>query len=179
MKRHYFVSNDWEDMEVAGTELERQGITPSHLQVLTEDIASAKAHHLKPVHEFKRRDISHTLAIGACCGLVLAATLLALASTYGWAAQMGWAPFILLSIALFVFSTWEGGLVGIQLPSPMMLRFLGVIKKGRHVMLVDVTPQQETMLAQVVATHPSLHAARDGNPDARMLAEWEKKWHTA
>jgi hypothetical protein len=179
MKRHYYVTNDWEDLEIASTELSRQGIHASHQRVLTEDIAGAKAHHLQPVNELKRRDVFHTAALGASCGVLLVAVLLTLASSYGWAAQMGWAPFILLSIALFVFSTWEGGLIGIQMPSPMLLRFLGVIKKGRHVLLVDVSPRQEKTLAEVVALHPSMHAARDGAPNPEALAQWKHKWHEA
>ncbi|HRF88986.1 MAG TPA: magnesium transporter [Pseudomonadales bacterium] len=177
MKRHYYVTNDWDDLEAAGIEMEQHGIQASHLRVLTEDIASAKEHHLKPVNELQRRDLLHAALIGASFGLLLAASLLALASTYGWAAQIGWTPFILLSVVLFVFSTWEGGLIGIQMPSPMMLRFLGVIKKGRHVLLVDVAPTQEKTLAEVVAMHPSLHAAREGTPDAQTLAHLEHKWH--
>lgn len=177
MKRHYYVSPDWEELEITSAQLERQGIQASHLRVLTEDIASAKEHHLKPVNELQRRDLFHTVLVGACCGLLMVATLLALASTYGWTTQIGWVPFILLSTALFVFSTWEGGLIGINMPSPMLLRFLGVIKKGRHVLLVDVSPRQEKALADVVALHPSLRAAREGTPDTQMLDQLEHKWH--
>lgn len=57
MKRHYYVTNDWEDLEIASTELSRQGIHASHQRVLTGYIAGAKAHHLQPVNELKRRDV--------------------------------------------------------------------------------------------------------------------------
>ncbi|HSC74793.1 MAG TPA: magnesium transporter [Pseudomonadales bacterium] len=178
MKHHYYVTTDLDDLEVAETELERAGISASRMHVLTEDTAGAMTHHLHPVNDLMKRDAIHTAMVGSTLGLSLAAIILILASTSGLAAQMGWAPFILISIAVIGFSTWEGGLLGIQRPNHSLLRFMGSIKKGRHVLLVDVNTQQEQALARVVANHPALRVARDGTPDAHSVAQWKKKWHT-
>jgi hypothetical protein len=42
---------------------------------------------------------------------------------------------------------------------------MGSIRKGRHVLLVDVEEQQERALSAVVAHHPTLRQAHDGVPD--------------
>jgi hypothetical protein len=161
MKRHYYVTTDMDDLEVAGAELKQSGISASNIHVLTEDAAGTMAHHLPPVNDLMKRDAVHLAIVGAVLGLLLAAAILILASTSGLAAQTGWTPFILLSIVVMGFSTWEGGLLGIQRPNHALLRFMGSIKKGRHVLLVDVNTQQEQALAGVVANHPALRAAHD------------------
>lgn len=169
MKRHYYVTKDLDDLEAVETELERAGINASHIHVLTNDTAEITRHHLHPVNDLMKRDVLHTTVIGASLGLVLCVSILALASVSELAAQVGWTPFILLSIVILGFSTWEGGLFGIQRPSPELRRFFGSLRKGRHVLRVDVNPQQESALATVVAAHPALRAARDGMPDLRHL----------
>ena len=164
MKRHYYVTTDLDDLEVAGAELAQTGISTSHIHVLTEDTAGTVAHHLHPVNDLMKRDAVHMSMIGAALGLLLAAAILILASASELATQMGWAPFILFSIAVLGFSTWEGGFLGIQLPNHALRRFMGTIKKGRHVLLVDVNARQEQALASVIANHPALRAAHDGTP---------------
>jgi hypothetical protein len=164
MKHHYYVTTDLDDLEIAEAELEQAGIRAANIHVLTEDTAGITAHHLRPVNDLMKRDAIHMSMIGAIYGLLLAAAILIVASTSGLVTQMGWAPFILLSIAVLGFSTWEGGLLGIQRPNHVLRRFMGSIKKGRHVLLVDVNDRQELALANVVAKHPALRAARAGAP---------------
>lgn len=177
MKRHYYVTTDLDDLEEAGVEMEEAGVNASQMHVLTEDVAGVTAHHMHPVNDLMKRDVMHTAIIGAALGLSLAGVILILASVSGLTAQTGWTPFILLSIVAMGFCVWEGGLLGIQRPNHAFLRFMGSLKKGRHVLLVDVETQQEQALARVVARHPALRAARDGEPDAQTIAHWKKKWH--
>lgn len=166
MNRHYFVTKDLEDLEQVETELERKGITSSHIHVLTDDAAGVATRHLHPVNDFMKRDLLHSAAIGAALGLTLVMSILVLVSVSGLAAQIGWAPFVLLCIVILGFSVWEGGLLGIQRPNHELQRFMGSIRKGRHVLLVDVSEQQESALAGVVANHPALRQAHDGIPDS-------------
>lgn len=164
MKRHYFVTKDLEDLEQVETELERTGI--SQLHVLTDDAAGATTHHLHPVNDFMKRDVVHSAIIGASVGLTLVMSILVLVSVSGLATQTGWPPFLLLCTVILGFSIWEGGLLGIQLPNHELQRFMGSIRKGRHVLLVDVTERQENALARVIANHPALRRAHDGIPDS-------------
>ena len=164
MKRHYYIAEDLEELEKIGAELENDGINAAHIHVLSEDAAGASMHHLHPVNDFNARDVLHSAVIGASFGLLLSLSILILASVSGLVAQVGWAPFILLSIAMLGFSTWEGGLLGIHRPNHELRRFMSSIKKGRHVLLVDVNEQQENALARVAAAHTSLRKAHDGVP---------------
>lgn len=165
MKRHYFVTKDLQDLEQVETELEHAGISAEHVHVLTDDTAGAATHHLHPVNDFMKRDVVHSAIIGASLGLMLVMFVLILVSISGLAAHTGWAPFVLLCIVLMGFSTWEGGLMGIQRPNHELQRFMGSIRKGRHVLLVDVNEQQESTLTGVIANHPALRQAHDGIPD--------------
>lgn len=164
MNRHYFVTTDLEDLEQVETELESAGIDTSHIHVLTKDAAGAATHHLHTVSDFMQRDVFHSAAMGASLGIMLVMFILIAASVSGAAVQVGWMPFMLLCAVLLGFSTWEGGLLGIQRPNHALQRFMGSIRKGRHVLLVDVEDRQERALSTVVAHHPALRAAHDGVP---------------
>ncbi|MCC7517094.1 MAG: magnesium transporter [Pseudomonadales bacterium] len=173
MKRHYYVTKNLDELESTKTELEQAGISPAHIRVLTEDTVGTQAHHLRTVSDLMKSDAVHTAVIGALLGLLLAACVLALAHLSGLALAASWTPFILLSAAILGFCTWEGGLLGIQRPNHLLRRFMGTIKKGRHVMLVDVDAQQEPMLARIVALHPALRAAHDDLPSAHGVLQWK------
>jgi hypothetical protein len=164
MKRHYFVTTDLEDLEQVETELESAGIGTPHIHVLTNDAAGAATHRLHPVNDFMKRDVFRSAVMGASVGTMLVMFILIAVSVSGAAARLGWMPFVLLCGVLLGFSTWEGGLLGMQRPNHALQRFMGSIRKGRHVLLVDVEEQQEKALSCVVAHHPALRAARDGVP---------------
>lgn len=161
MKRHYFVTQDLEDLEQVETELEHAGIGAPQVHVLTDDAAGATTHHLHPVNDFMKRDVVRSAIIGAVLGLMLVVFILILVSISGLTAHTGWVPFILLCIVVMGFSTWEGGLMGIQRPNHELQRFMGSVRKGRHVLMVDVDEQQESVLAGVIANHPALRQAHD------------------
>lgn len=164
MNRHYFVTTDLEDLEQVETELESAGIDTSHIHVLTSDAAGAATHHLHTLSDFMQRDVFHSAAMGASLGIMLVMFILIEVSVSGTALRLGWTPLVLLCGALLGFSTWAGGFLGIQRPNHALRRFMGSIRKGRHVLLVDVEERQERALSTVVAHHPALRAAHDGVP---------------
>ncbi|MCO6055727.1 magnesium transporter [Pseudomonas sp. MOB-449] len=163
MQRHYYISDNLNDLERVESELEAQGIDHEQIHVLSDRDADVEHHHLHDVSSVMKRDMVHSGLIGVGIGLALAALVMLVAWFSGWTGTAaGWIPFIFLAIALFGFSVWEGSLFGIQTPSAAVKRFQPTLDAGKHVFFVDVKPAQEAILARVVSHHPMLRMAGTG-----------------
>jgi len=164
MLRHYFISDNLDDLEVFEQQLEASGITTPQIHVLSkrdEDVAHHE--HLNYVQSFMKNDIIHSTEVGALIGLALSTLILVVAYFSGWTeSAAGWLPFIFLAVVLFGFSTWEGGLMGIQKPNFHFARFANALKKGRHVFFVDLETKQEDTLGKVLQSHPEVELAGTG-----------------
>lgn len=169
MKRHYFISDDLDDLEAIENELESQGITTPQIHVLSNDDAGLVHHHLHPVEAVLKKDVVHGTEIGAVIGVVASAVVLAVAYFTNITDTIGWAPFILLAIVVLGFCTWEGGMFGIQEPHHDFKRFQEILAEGKHVLFVDMDPDQEAILQSVVSNHPRLQMAGDGAATPRIV----------
>ena len=59
MERHYYLSDDLDDLEAIETELEDAGISTPQIHVLSENDADVETHHLHEVDSFSKSDIAH------------------------------------------------------------------------------------------------------------------------
>ena len=170
MKRHYYISDDLDDLEDVSKELIEQNITSPQFHVLSNDDAAVEKHNLHEVEAVLKQDVVHSTELGAVIGLALATLVLAGANLLGLTATAaGWLPFIFLAIVILGFCTWEGGLIGIQIPNYQFTRFQEVLAKGKHVFFVDVEQRQEQQLAKVVGRHPHLQLAGMGDATPRWV----------
>lgn len=177
MLRHFFISNDLDDLEVFEEELEAAGVPTPQIHVLSlDDTAVENHHHLHEVQSLMKKDIIHSLEIGAVVGVVLAALVLAAAYYFGWTeTAAGWIPFIFLAIIALGFSTWEGGFLGIQKPNIHFAQFEEALNQGKHVFFVDLEPDQESTLNQIVGNHPSAQMAGTGGASPHWVVAWQRK----
>ena len=107
-----------------------------------------------------RRDIVHSTIFGAVIGAVGAGLVLLLAALFGWTeTAAGWMPWIFLAVIVLGFCTWEGGLWGIQEPHTQFRRFEEALRGGRHVVFVDIDPDQKAILDSAVQRHTRLEPA--------------------
>ncbi len=159
--RHYFISSDLDDLERVEEELESRGIDTPQIHVLSLDDTDVENHvHLHDVSGFMKRDVIRSGEWGAVVGACLAALVLLTAQFAGWTnTAAGWIPWIFLAIICFGFSTWEGGFVGIQRRNRHFERFEKTLSEGKHVFFVDLLPEQEGVLDEVVKQHPGLELA--------------------
>jgi hypothetical protein len=162
MKRHYYISDDLDDLEIVEQQLEAAGLTTPQIHVLSEDDAGVKAHHLNEVEAVLRKDVVHGTELGAVVGVTAAALILFTAWATGIAATITWVPPIFLAVIVLGFCTWEGGLIGIQQPHADFARFQDVLHAGKHVFFVDAYPTQEDILRRVIDKHPKLASAGEG-----------------
>lgn len=166
MRRHYFISDDLDDLEAVEEGLERAGVAKVQIHVLTEkDDELTRHEHLHQVDSFMKRDVVPSAVIGSLAGALGAALILGIAHLAGWTeTAAGWTPFVFFAVVVLGFCTWEGGLYGIHKLNRAFARFLEALRAGKHVFFVDVEPRQEGMLKEVVRTHPGLEAAGTGRP---------------
>ena len=159
--RHYFISNDLDDLEALEQQLEAAGIEAPQIHVLTNDDTGVAGHqHLHEVQSLMKKDIIHAAEVGALIGIVLALLIVLIAVYSGVADKtVGLWPFVFLAIVAFGFCTWEGGLFGIQATNVRFKRFEQAVSEGRHIFFVDLRKDQEDVSKAVLARHPGLENA--------------------
>jgi hypothetical protein len=94
--RHYFISDDLDDLDMLEDQLEHAGIDRPRIHVLSNDSVGVANHiHLHAVQSIFTRDVVHCTCMGAVAGLL--GVCLVLGVTYGLDladATIGWTPYI-------------------------------------------------------------------------------------
>ena len=177
MKRHYYITEDLDDLELVEKELQDRGIDRPHMHVLSDDDSQVHLHHLNEVEAVPRRNVVRAMQIGAMVGVLAASAVLTIAYVTGATnTAAGWVPFIFLSIVMLGFCTWEGGFLGIQAPHHDFKRFKNALKNGKHVFFVDIDQAQEQALAEVAEAHPHLRDAGTGIGRPALVISTQKRW---
>ena len=170
MKRHFYVSEDLDDLDRIEDELEHRGLHRPQIHVFSRDDSGIDHHdHLHNVESVFKKDVVHGTIVGTWIGAALALLVLLVAVTSDWPETYTWMPFIFLAIVLLGFGAWSGGLYGIQVPHRDFKRFESQLRAGKHVFIVDVDPAQEVSLQRVVSQHPGLQLAGIGKAAPRWL----------
>ena len=163
MNRHFYISNDLNDLEQIELELEQEGISAAHSHVLSLDDAEVAAHpSLNEVEAVLRTDVVHSTKVGAVVGVIAATLMIYVVALMGWAEKATWVPFIFLAIAMLGFFTWEFGFIGIQRKNNRFSRFEKALKRGKHIFFVDIESENESTLSKILKKHPKLKRAGDG-----------------
>lgn len=180
MQRHYYISDDLDDLEVVEKELEEEGVATPQIHVLSENDAEVEKHHLHAIESVLKKDVVHSTEIGAVVGVIGACLVLLVAYLMQWhTSPAGWIPFGFLAAVVLGFCTWEGGLIGIQIPNYQFKRFQKLLKQGKHVFFVDVDKEQESILSNVVSRHPKLEIAGLGEATPGWVVHGQEKFHKA
>ncbi len=171
MKRHFYVSDDLDDLDRLEQELESSGVHRPQIHVFSRDDTAVETHdHLHNIESVFKKDLVHGTIVGSWIGVALAALVIIVASLNGdWTASYGWMPFIFLAVVLLGFGAWSGGLYGIQVPHRDFKRFETQLRSGKHVFIVDVDPEQEDCLERLVGSHPRLQLAGTGKATPRWI----------
>jgi len=177
MKRHYFISDDLDELDVIQAELESAGLAKPQIHVFSNDDAGVDTHeHLHNMEAVLKKDVVYGTERGAVVGLLAALLVLGVARYSGWYESVTWVPFVFLAIVLLGFCTWEGGFLGIQAMHRDFRRFKDEIKAGRHVFFVDIDETQLPILERVVNRHPRLQIAGTGQATPKVVVGAQKKW---
>ncbi|MBU3620063.1 hypothetical protein [Polynucleobacter sp. CS-Odin-A6] len=175
--RHYFISNNLDDLDLFEKQLGKEAISPIQIHVLSNDVEGVLEHpHLYGVGSFMKLDIVRSGFIGAAVGACIFSAVLMLTQYLGWyKSGAGWVPFIFLALILFWFCVWEGGFIGIQRKNTLFGKFKQVLKDGLHVFYIDLYPSQELALQQILKLHPEVIFAGTGKADPHWLVVLNQK----
>jgi len=177
MKRHYFISNDLDDLDRIEVELEQSGVAKPQIHVLSRDDAGVDTHaHLHNIESVLKQDVIHGTIVGALFGLLAASLALGLGYLSNLPATYTWMPFYFLAIVLFGFITWSGGFYGIQTPHKEFRRFQKDLAEGRHVFIVDADPSQEDIVKRIEDRHPNLVNAGTGGATPRWIVRGQQNF---
>lgn len=170
MRRHFYISNDLDDLEQLEVELEQSGIHRPQIHVLSKNDTDVDKHrNLHNIEAVFKQDVVHGTIIGALIGVGLATLALLIVHLTGIAETYSWYPFIFLAVVLLGFGTWSGGFYGIQTPHKDFRKFQNILNAGKHVFIVDVDSSQESILDQIVNQHPELEKAGTGSSTPRWV----------
>ena len=174
MLRYYFISKDLDDLERFEVELEQQGITTEQIHCLSiDDTQVGNRRNLHDVAALMKKDLMHAGSYGLAVGVAVSLLVLAVAYVGGWTqSQAGWVPFIFLAIIALGFFTWEGGLWGIQTPNVRFKQFEDELRAGRHVFFVDVSKDEDSIIATTAKSYPKVQAAGIGTASPHWLVIW-------
>ncbi|GAC18528.1 hypothetical protein [Paraglaciecola arctica] len=180
MQRHYYVSDDLNDLEAVARELELSGLSSPQLHVLSEDDAEVEKHHLHAIEAVLKQDVVHSTQLGAVVGIIGAALIFGITYTMQWhTTATGWLPAGFLAVIVLGFCTWVGGLIGIQIPNYQFKRFQALLKQGKHVFFVDVDANQYEVMSEVVERHASLIHAGTGDATPSWVVKGQDKFNSA
>ena len=84
MLRHYFFSDDLDELEKVENELEQKGFTEPQIHVLSENDTDVENHHLHEVAAVLKQDVVHSTELGAVVGIVGACAFLLLTYLLNW-----------------------------------------------------------------------------------------------
>ncbi|MCJ1882884.1 hypothetical protein [Pseudomonas nitroreducens] len=178
MNRHYYLSDNLDDLERVENELQESGIGREQMHVLSEQDAELGEHRLHEIPSVLKKDVVHWGKIGALIGVALATLVLIGGYLSGWTqTAAGWVPLVFLAVVLGGFSLWESSFIGLQRPSSDARRFEPSLHAGRHVFFVDVKPEQEPVLDMVVRHHPRLEVAGFGSATPAWWLSMEQAWN--
>jgi hypothetical protein len=170
MKRHFYISDDLDDLDRIEVELEANGVHKPQIHVFSKDDTGVDTHdHLHNMESVFKNDVVHGTITGAWIGAAIATLILVVTSYSNWPETYTWMPFIFLAIVMLGFGAWAGGLYGIQEPHQDFKRFESQIREGKHVFIVDVDPEQRASLERVVQAHPGLQLAGTGKATPRWV----------
>jgi hypothetical protein len=169
MKRYYFIGDDLNVIASVERELLAQGLAGEQIHVLSLDDANAEQRQLHDVQSLMKKDVIRSAEIGALLGLAASALAIVIAHVSGIAAKLGWWPFVFLAIVLLGFCTWEGGLIGIQVPNSRFRRFEKALRAGEHIFFVDVEDGRDGTVQRVLAAYPQMRPAGTGSSSPRWL----------
>ena len=177
MNRHYFISEDLDDLDRIEDELERRGIFRPQIHVLSKDDAGVDTHkHLHNIESVLKQDVVHGTLVGATIGIFAATLVMALAYLSGLTETYPLATIIFLVVIIFGFITWSGGFYGIQTPHREFRRFQQEINRGKHIFIVDVDASQESIIKQLQSDHPNLRDAGPGQATPRWIIMGQKNF---
>ena len=155
--RFEYLTRDLNELEKTEQELELNGIPRAHIHVLSEDEAELQYRSIPSVPDFLKKNVVRSGFRGLLVGSILGTVALTVPYLLGWHLGATWAPFIVLAMMIVGFCTWEGGMIGLHKTNERLARYQPYVSKGSHLLMIDVTEDEKTLVDQTMRHHPRVH----------------------
>ncbi len=177
MKRHYYISDSLDELSAVQRELTQKGVTSPQIHVLSWDDAEVARRELNEVEAVLKKDVVNSMNRGALVGVAASLGVLLFGYVSGFAdSALGWMPIIFLAVVVLGFCTWLGGFYGIQEPHHQFKRFQQDLESGRHVFFVDLYPEQEAVMDELVGRTMGLRHAGDDASVPSWVVQFQNRW---
>jgi hypothetical protein len=165
MKRMYYLTGNLDSTEQISTDIHRAGITDWHFHVISRDEAGLYRRHIHGANLLLKHDIIRMGERGAMIGFAVALLVLIYVLTTD---RFGPDTSGLLYVAIFgfitLFGAWVGGLIGLATENQSVARFHDDIDAGKFLILIDIRPDQEAVVRQLMAhRHPEAELVQVGS----------------
>lgn len=169
MFRAYYVIRKLKPLQAAIEQLENAGVGHNRIHVLARDNGMLERAGINHTTFWEDTDIMPSgyrgawlgLAVGAVAGLLLVA-----ADPFGM--DFGLATFFAVTVLLTCFGAWAGGLVGISGPQHQLRRYMGRVRRGAYLVMVDVDREEDVRAVKQIlrkgARGESLEIESDFSP---------------
>lgn len=171
MKRYYYLLEDIDSSSKFQQALIEDGIPKQHIQVYGLSDQITQKHGFNGILSVFKTDVVHYLMRGLLIGMVLSALVIGLLLFL----QVPYAvTFALIgSVLVTGFITWEAGLIGLHKVNYKLNPLRHLIDNNHHIVLVDISDQQTSVLVKDVKHTKGLKPVAVGSSLINPFAEQE------
>ena len=163
MKRYYYISKSLDDTDNIHQQLIDRGIEKEHIHVYGLSDEVVQAHDFNPILSIFKSDVVHYILRGLLIGLA-ASIILTLTFAFFVPDVTRFLPFIILFSALLTgFISWEAGLIGLHKQNYKFVPFVKMLNKSKHLVMVDVVPEQTPILINTLKEFRKVKAVAVGS----------------
>lgn len=156
MKNLMFITDNLDELEKMEKNLESKNIPRSHIHVFSKNEAQLENRDIPSLNDFSKRDLIRSGIYGALLGGILSGSFLMASWAMGWTNGLGIVPVGFVTVALFGFCTWEGGLWGIQTVNRRFDNFREELSSGSHLLIVDAKEEELNTIKDTAEKHPQM-----------------------
>ncbi|MDF1820288.1 MAG: hypothetical protein P1U64_01855 [Alcanivoracaceae bacterium] len=144
MYRAYYVIRKLKPLKAAVEQLENAGVGHNRIHVLARDNGMLERAGINHTTFWEDTDIMPAGYRGAWVGFAVGAvTGLLLVGADPFAVDLGAATFFAVTALFTCFGAWAGGLAGISGPQHHLRRYLGRVRRGAFLVMVDVDREED------------------------------------
>ncbi len=155
MQRLYFLTPNSGSTIRITDELHSVGIGRDAIHVVCRDSKQLDGMELHKANVRQTSDVMHAAKRGAILGAISGAIAGAIAAFMLPVETPGSIALTILGVALLglVFGIWASTMIGVSIPDVKVDKFESEIRNGSHLMLVDVPPERERDITQLIMRH--------------------------
>jgi hypothetical protein len=137
MKRHYYITNDIENIEVLFKDLSHKQIKEKGIHIYSKKEREIENHTLPKIFDFFKTDIIHSGEKGLILGIFLSLIFFIIINLLNLTQKIGTFNVYFISFFIILLSSWEGGLIGISKKNYKISQFNKKLNDTDYLIMID------------------------------------------